>query len=78
MSSRLLALPNLSLEEMCLNVVIIWIELQVRVSFMKWTIIVDFKRYKDLGIDLMDPVTAIQTGLYHSFYEHIIINIVEW
>ena len=62
-----------------LNVVIIWIELQVRVSFMKWTIIVDFKRYKDFGVDTMDPVTAIQTGLYHSFYEHIIvINMVEW
>ena len=29
---------------------------------MKWTIIVDFKRYKDLGVDLMNPVTAIQTG----------------
>ena len=62
-----------------LNVVIIWIELQVRVSFMKWTIIVDFKRYKDLSVDLMDPVTTIQTGLYHSFYEHIIIiNMVKW
>ena len=26
----------------------------------------------------MDPVTVIQTGLYHSFYEHIIINMVKW
>ena len=62
-----------------MRVVIIWIELQVRVSCMKWPIIVDFKRYKNFGVDLMDPVTAIQTGLYHSFYEHtIVINMVEW
>ena len=47
---------------------------------MKWNIIVDFKRYKDLIVDLMDPVTAIQTGLYHSFYEYIItiFNMVKW
>ena len=62
-----------------LNVVIIWIKLHFGIYFMKWTIIVDFKRYKDLIVDRMDPVTAIQTGLYHSFHEHIIIiNMVKW
>ena len=38
-----------------------------------------FQKYKRSCICLMDPVTAIQTGLYHSLYEYIIfINMAEW
>ena len=52
---------------------ITWRELLNGVCLMKWTTIIDFKRHKDLLVEIMDPVTAIQTDLSKNLYEHIVI-----